>query len=255
MEGLEGRLAVVTGAAGGIGRAVALRLAAAGCGLALLDRDDQSGTAAAVRELAAGRCIALTVDVGDGGAVARAAAEIGAALGPVDILVNNAGITMLGTSLDTPEEDWRRCFAVNLDGTLHGCRAFVPGMAERRRGAVVNVASWFGKVGKPGYAAYNASKGAVLSLTQTLALEVAPSGVRVNAVCPGTIGGTAMRERADAESLRLGMPTAAERAHLIPLGRLGTPEDVARVVAFLASDEAAYMTGQALNVTGGLWLH
>ncbi len=128
-------------------------------------------------------------------------------------------------------------------------------MVARRSGRIINTASWFGKIGKPNYSAYCASKFAVIGLTQSLAVELAPLGVTVNAVCPGTIVGTRMRDAADAKSIEQGLPTAKERESLIPLGRVGVPDDIARVVAFLASDESSYMTGQAINVTGGLWMH
>ena len=140
------------------------------------------------------------------------------------------------------------------DGVFHVTRAVVPGMVQRRRGAVVNLASWLGRRGHPAFSAYAATKFAVVGMTQSLAPEVAPSGVRVNAVCPGLIGGTPMREALDATSEAAGLPRAAERAKSIPLGRVGTPEDVAKVVAFLASDEAAYVTGACYDVAGGLWM-
>ena len=126
-------------------------------------------------------------------------------------------------------------------------------MIERRRGAVVNMSSWVGKKGVPNHAAYSASKFAVIGLTQSIAGEVAGFGVRVNAVCPGIIVDTQMRIDAEMSNQRQGLPDVTERVRAIPLGRPGVPDDIARVVAFLASDEADYMTGQAINITGGLW--
>ena len=176
-------------------------------------------------------------------------------LGDIALLVNNAGIVRLGPLVHFPEADWRALFRVNVDGPFFCCQAVLPGMTARRRGNIVNIASWNGKLGAPNFGAYSATKFAVVGLTQALAREVAAYGIRVNAVCPGIVGGTAMRAQVEHEGPMLGLPATAERAKAIPLGRVASPEDVAKVVAFLASDEAAYMTGQAINVTGGLWLH
>ena len=156
--------------------------------------------------------------------------------------------------LEISEQDWRDHFAVNIDGAWHACRAVVPSMIERRRGAVVNMASWMGKRGWPNYGAYCATKFAVIGFTQSLAYEVAPHGVRVNAVCPGMIVNTKMREAMDEEAPRRGLPTSAERVAGIPLKRAGTPEDVAKATVFLASDEAACLTDSTVDVAGGLWM-
>jgi NAD(P)-dependent dehydrogenase (short-subunit alcohol dehydrogenase family) len=250
------RVAIVTGAAGGIGYAAAACLAAGGCAIGILDIDADAAEQAAGNLRAGGAtATALAADIGDASAATQALQALESELGPCDILVNNAGVSRMGRVLELDPADWRESFRVNADGVLHGCRAVVPGMVARGRGRVVNIASWFGKRAQPGYAAYCCSKFAVIGLTQALALEVAGSGVTVNAVCPGTIVETGMRDAADAQSRRLGLPTAREREHLIPLGRVGLPADVARVIAFLASDDAAYVTGQAINVDGGLWLH
>jgi NAD(P)-dependent dehydrogenase (short-subunit alcohol dehydrogenase family) len=176
-------------------------------------------------------------------------------LGAVDLLVNNAGVCRLGAIAEFPEADWRATFRVNVDGVFFCCQAVLPHMVARGRGNIVNLASWSGKAGAPYFGAYCASKFAVIGLTQSLAKEVAAHGIRVNAVCPGIVAGTEMRARVDAESRTLGRPTSTDRVAWIPMGRLAEPEDVAGVVAFLASDDARYMTGQAVNVTGGLWMH
>jgi NAD(P)-dependent dehydrogenase (short-subunit alcohol dehydrogenase family) len=245
------RVAVVTGAGSGIGRAIARRLARDGYRVAVNDVDP------AVAKEAAGELggIAVPADVGDRAAAGRMVAETVAALGRLDLLVNNAGICRLGAIAEFPEADWRATFRVNVDGVFFCCQAALPQLLRQGAGTIVNIASWSGKSGAPYFGAYCASKFAVIGLTQSLAREVAARGIRVNAVCPGIVAGTSMRAEVDAESHALGRPTSTERLGLIPLGRLAEPDDVAGVVAFLASDEARYMTGQAVNVTGGLWLH
>jgi len=250
------RAALVTGAGAGIGRAIARRLARDGWAVAV--NDVHPGRAAAVvGEVAAAgaRGAAVVADVGDREAVRRMVAEAIEALGAVDLLVNNAGVCRLGAVAEFSEADWRTTFRVNVDGVFFGCQAVLPHMLARERGSIVNIASWSGKDGAAYFGPYCASKFAVIGLTQSLAKEVAAQGVRVNAVCPGIVAGTEMRAQIDAESRALGRPTSIDRVGWIPMGRLAEPEDVAGVVAFLASDDARYMTGQAVNVTGGLWMH
>ena len=142
---------------------------------------------------------------------------------------------------------------MNVDGLFHVTRAVVPGMVERRSGVVVNIASWMGKAGVAQHGAYCASKFAIVALTQTLATEVGEHGVRVNAVAPGLIVGTRMREEAEIDRRAKGLEFAESRARSIPLRRAGAPEDVANTVAFLCSDQAAYVTGETVSITGGLW--
>ncbi|MBB3770158.1 NAD(P)-dependent dehydrogenase (short-subunit alcohol dehydrogenase family) [Angulomicrobium tetraedrale] len=256
MYKLDGRIALVTGGAVGIGRGIATRLAQEGCDVAILDLDLAGAEETAAMVRAAGRrALVRGVDVADADAVAAAVEEIKTALGPIDIAINNAAITGVGKVVDIEPAAWRRMFAINTDSVFHVARSVLPDMIARRNGRIVNIASWFGKIGKPNYAAYSASKAAVIVFTQALAAEVAPLGINVNAVCPGSIVGTKMRDDADRLSREQGLPTAKEREHLIPLGRVGAPDDIARVVAFLASDESSYMTGQAINVTGGLWMN
>ena len=250
------RAALITGAGTGIGRAIALRLARDEWGIAV--NDVEPGRAAAVVHevvAAGGRAVAVVADVGDRVEAGRMVAEAVAALGGVDLLVNNAGVCRLGAVAEFPEADWHATFRVNVDGVFFCCQAVLPHMVARGRGSIVNIASWSGKAGAAYFGPYCASKFAVIGLTQSLAKEVAPHGVRVNAVCPGIVEGTEMRARIDDESRALGRPSSTDRVGLIPLGRLAEPEDVAGVVAFLVSDDARYMTGQALNVTGGLWMH
>jgi NAD(P)-dependent dehydrogenase (short-subunit alcohol dehydrogenase family) len=250
------RGALVTGAGTGIGRAIALRLARDGWGVAVNDVEPGRAAAVAAEVAAAGtRGVAVVADVGDRAEARRLVADAIGALGAVDVLVNNAGVCRLGALADFPEADWRATFRVNVDGVFFCCQAVLPHMLARGRGSIINLASWSGKAGAAYFGPYCASKFAVIGLTQSLAKEVAGRGIRVNAVCPGIVAGTEMRARVDVESRALGRPTSTERVDWIPLGRLAEPDDVAGVVAFLVSDDARYMTGQALNVTGGLWMH
>jgi NAD(P)-dependent dehydrogenase (short-subunit alcohol dehydrogenase family) len=249
-------VAIVTGAGAGIGRAIAFRLARAGYAVAVADIDSD-GANRVTQELRANAAVAETIicDVGDKDESIRMVGAATEALGPVRLLVNNAGVVGLGPLADFSEQDWRRLFRVNVDGVFFCCQAVLPGMLARNQGSIVNIASWNGKLGAPNFGAYSATKAAVISITQALAREVAAMGVRVNAVCPGIIAGTPMREQVQLEGKAYGLPPASDRAKTIPLGRLGTPEDIAEAVAFLASEQASYMTGQSINVTGGLWLH
>lgn len=250
------RTAVVTGAGAGIGRAVALRLANAGCNVGLFDLD-----AAALRktaELVGGlgrRAVIAVGDVSVRADVAAAVDSFTAAFSAIDILVNNAGILRTAKFLDTTHSDWRRIFAINLDGVFFFCQAVLPGMVGRRCGTVVNMSSWTGKKGVANHAAYGATKAAIINLTQSLAEEFGGFGIRVNAVCPGIIVDTNMRTEAEALNLAQGLPDVETRAKSIPLRAAGYPSDIADVVAFLASEQARYVTGEAVNVTGGLWMN
>ncbi len=254
LYGLEGRKAIVTGAGNGIGRAIALRLAEHGCALGVIDLDLAAAASTAEAITAAGGVAhAARADVSAGPEVTAALAELSERLGRVDILVNNAGVCKIGKMLECSEDDWRQTFGVNVDGLFHCTRAIAPGMVARGSGCIVNIASWMGKAGVAAYGAYCASKFAVISLTQTLACELGEHGVRVNAIAPGLIVETKMRD--DSEPLRRaqGLPTSEERAKTIPRRRAGVPADIANAAAFLASDQADYITGETMNVTGGLW--
>jgi NAD(P)-dependent dehydrogenase (short-subunit alcohol dehydrogenase family) len=255
MGRFDGRVALITGAAGGIGRAIALALARDGADIGVIDLPGTpiDDTVAEVRALGR-KASAEPGDVRDAASIAAAATVIKSALGPVDILVNNAGIARIGPLLDMPAQDWHDTFAVNVDGVFNATRAVVPSMVARKRGCVVNLASWLGKRGQAQYGAYAASKFAVIGFTQSLALELAPVGIRVNAVSPGLIVDTQMRRDIDVESGRRGLPQVKDRAPMIPLGRVGYPDEVAKIVAFLASDDAAYVTGACYDVTGGSWM-
>jgi NAD(P)-dependent dehydrogenase (short-subunit alcohol dehydrogenase family) len=257
MYGLQDRIAVVTGAASGIGRSIALRLAAEGCRVSLWDIDSDGLEAAAVACRAQGATAAIeVVDVAQLDAVEAALQGASETFGGApDVLVNAAGIGRIASILDGSPEEFDETMRVNVRGTYNTCYLAAPLMTARGSGNIVNIASWFGKSGRPMSLAYCASKFALIGMTQSMAIDLARHGVRVNAVCPGTITDTRMREQADREAEAKGLAPSAERVHLIPLGRLGKPDDVANAVAFLVSDQASYMTGQSINVTGGLWMN
>jgi NAD(P)-dependent dehydrogenase (short-subunit alcohol dehydrogenase family) len=158
----------------------------------------------------------------------------------------------MGPALETPLEALQAMLRVNVEGVFIVSRAVLPHMIARHSGSVVNLASWAGKTGNAYFAGYSASKFAVIGLTQALAREVAPHGIRVNAICPGIVVDTAMRTAIEAQQRHYRLPETSERENSIPIGRVSVPEDVARVAAFLASDEASYMTGESVNLSGGL---
>ena len=248
MDALNGRVGLVTGGGGGIGREIARRLASDGMTVAVLDRDgDAAQTAAA--EVGG---LALSADVTLPDEVAGAVEATLAHFGRIDLLVNNAGIAWTGPALEMPLDVLQAMLRVNVEGVFIASQAVLPHMVARRSGSVVNLASWAGKTGAAYFAGYSATKFAVIGLTQALAREMAPHGVRVNAICPGIVVDTAMRSALEAQQRQWGLPQTAEREKLIPMGRVSVPDDVARVAAFLASDEAAYITGESINLSGGL---
>jgi NAD(P)-dependent dehydrogenase (short-subunit alcohol dehydrogenase family) len=250
------RRAIVTGAGAGIGRAIALDLARDGWDLGLCDLDAAALDETAGLARAAGARVATApCDVSQQDSVRAAAAGLLDGLGGVELLVNNAGILRTAPFLETSAEDWRAVLSVNLDGAFHWCQAVLPAMiAAGGNASVINMASWTGKKGVPNHAAYCASKFALIGLTQVLAGEMAAHGIRVNAICPGIIVDTRMRDAAEALNRRQGLPDVATRVQTQPIRRPGTPDDLTGLVRFLASDAAGYMTGQAINVTGGLWM-
>jgi NAD(P)-dependent dehydrogenase (short-subunit alcohol dehydrogenase family) len=254
MTAMAGKTAIVTGGAAGIGRAIAAGLSAAGCAVGLIDVDGEALSDAAQSLDAATRATFAIADVGDEAAVRAAVDKLAGELGGLDILVNCAGILRLGTLEALSARDWRETFSVNVDGVFHASRAAIPHLRARGAARIVNISSWLGKTGRAHFGAYCASKAAIISLTETMALELAADRITVNAICPGIITHTGMRDRAEADARALGLPSAASRMAGIPLGRLGEPEDVAGIAVFLASEAAAYMTGHTINVTGGLWL-
>ena len=246
---LQGKTAMITGAARGIGAAVAAALAAEGAAVAVCDLDGTAAakTAAGIAERHGARAVGTGVDIADSAAVQAAVGRVRSALGPPDILVNNAGIDVVELFVDSVEETWDKIIAVNLRGTITVTRAVLDGMIERGSGRIINIASDACRVGSSGEAVYSATKGGIIAFGKALAREVARHGITVNSVCPGPTD-TALLDQVAAYSqkLRDGL------ARAIPLRRVGQPDDVAPAVAFLASDAAAYITGQTLFVSGGL---
>ena len=242
---LENKIALVTGAARGIGQAIALQLAADGADLALCDVKAEwlEDTIAKVKALGR-RAEGYAMDVANGAAVGEAVAKILADFGRIDVLVNNAGITRDTLLMRMSEEDWDAVLDINLKGAFLVTKAVVKPMMKQRSGAIVNIASVVGIMGNPGQANYTASKAGLIALTKTTAKELGSRNVRVNAVAPGFIR-TAMTDK-------LAEPVKEAMLKMVPLGRLGEPEDVAKAVAFLASDAAAYVNGQTLAVCGGM---
>ena len=245
MKLLENKIALVTGAARGIGQAIALQLAADGADLALCDVKAEwlEDTIAKVKALGR-RAEGYSMDVANGAAVGEAVAKILADFGRIDVLVNNAGITRDSLLMRMTEEDWDAVLDINLKGAFLVTKAVVKPMMKQRSGAIVNIASVVGIMGNPGQANYTASKAGLIALTKTTAKELGSRNIRVNAVAPGFIR-TAMTDK-------LSEPVKDAMLKMVPLGRLGEPEDVAKAVAFLASDAAAYVNGQTLAVCGGM---
>jgi NAD(P)-dependent dehydrogenase (short-subunit alcohol dehydrogenase family) len=254
---LEGQTAIVTGAGQGIGRAIALELASMGANVVAADLNQETAqrTAGEVQALDR-RAIAVRTDVSKAADCQALACRAIEEFGRIDVLINNAGIHRSAWPLDVTEELWDGILNVNAKGVLFCSQAVLPHMIAARRGKIISTASQSGKVSGPQGLVYCASKAAVISMTKSLALAHARDGILVNCVCPGSID-TAMWDALDHDVgvLQLRLPPGEHkrrRAEQIPLGRLGTPEDVARVFGFLASSKSDYMTGQAVNVTGGL---
>lgn len=253
VERLDGKVAVITGAGSGIGRAAALLFAAEGAAVVVVDLDgDAAREVAAKISVDGGRADAVAADVTDAGDMERAVATAVETFGRLDVLYNNAGVGSTGSVADTDEADWDRCFDVNVKGTFLASRAAVPHLSAARHAAIVNQSSVAALVAVPDFAAYCAAKGAVVSLTRSMAIDLAPSGIRVNAICPGTVYTPLMeplmRTRGDGD-----VETGVERtAAKYPIGRLGTPEEIARMALFLASEESSFATGGVFTVDGGM---
>ncbi|MFO1318854.1 MAG: SDR family NAD(P)-dependent oxidoreductase [Burkholderiales bacterium] len=241
---LAGRSAIVTGAARGIGLAIARRLLACGARVALWDRDADALAAAEATLASLGPTTACAVDITDEAAVVQATRTSEAKLGPIDILVNNAGIG--GPIAPTWEYDlatFRQVMDVNVTGTFLCCKAVIPSMRTRGHGRIVNIASIAGKNGTPSFSAYGASKAAVIALTKALGRELADTEILVNAVCPSP---------ADTDILKQFTPEKVKwMVDQVPKGRFVKPEEIAAMVAWLASDECSFSTGQLFDITGG----
>lgn len=243
---LDGKCALVTGASRGIGRAVALKLASEGAKVALNFAGNESAAEAVRQEIeaAGGEAILVKADVANEAAVQDMVQKTADAFGRIDILVNNAGITRDGLLARMKEEDWDAVLSTNLKGVFLTTKAATKLMMKQRAGRIVNMASVVGVTGNAGQANYSAAKAGVIGFTKTIAKELASRGITANAVAPGFID----------TDMTSGLPDKAKEAALsgIPLGRMGTPEDIAAAVLFLVSDQASYITGQVLNVDGGM---
>ncbi len=242
----QGKIAIVTGGGRGMGQAIARALAKEGATVAIFEKDVEAGRETAAQiEAEGGKAFSLQVDVSDKEQVLRAVGETVEHMGRIDILVNNAGIHTAAPFEQETRSDWLRLFEVNVLGTVFPSQAVAPYMIKQGSGRIVHISSKAAVVGERGHVAYSASKGAVLSMTRAMAVDLAPHNITVNAVCPGPVV---------TDMLLTAMPDAADRqalAQKAPLGRLGQPEDIAAAVLYLASDEAGWCTGQAISVDGG----
>lgn len=254
MRNLSGKTVIVTGGGGGIGGATCRRFAEEGAKVAVFDMNlDAAQKVADEIKAAGGTAQAFKCDITDRAAVDAAVAGAEAALGPVAVLVNNAGWDVFKPFTKTVPAEWEKLIAINLTGALHMLHAVLPGMAERKAGRIVNVASDAARGGSSGEAVYSACKGGLVALSKTLAREHARQSITVNVVCPGPtdtalLAGVAEGARDPAKLLE-----AFKSA--IPMGRLGQPDDLASAIAFFGSDDAGFITGQVISVSGGLTMH
>jgi 2-hydroxycyclohexanecarboxyl-CoA dehydrogenase len=253
MRGLKDRTVIVTGGANGIGAAIVRRLAQEGCAVGILDMDTAAGEKLLGEIRAAGGRGSLhAVDIIDYEAVARAVEGFETVCGPVGFLVNNAGWDRAASFLDTTPEFWRKVVAVNLFGPLNVNHVVLRGMAARGFGRVVNIASDAGRVGSSGEAVYSACKGGIIAFSKTMARELVGKGIILNTLCPGPTDTAILRSFLEGPE---GSRIAEGLKRAIPMKRLGVPDDYPGLVAFLLSDDASYMTGQTISVSGGLTMH
>lgn len=254
MQGLAGKTIIVTGGGGGIGNATCERLAQEGAQVAVLDRDLAAAQATAQRITAAGgKALAVAADITRRSEVDAAVQAVHTAFGPVDVLVNNAGWDVFKPFAQTTPDEWERLIAINLVGALHMHHSVLPDMVARRGGRIVNVASDAARVGSSGEAVYAACKGGLVAFSKTLAREHARHGITVNVVCPGPTDTALLAGVTEAAPNPEKLREAFTKA--IPLGRLGQPQDLAAAIAFFASDDAGFITGQVLSVSGGLTMN
>jgi 2-hydroxycyclohexanecarboxyl-CoA dehydrogenase len=255
MRGLTGKTAIVTGAGSGIGRAIAARLGSEGATVGVFDINLQgAGETVAAIEAAGGKAVAVACDITDYAAVTAAVASFEASTGRgTDILVNNAGWDTPMPFLKTDAAFWQKVTAINWFGPLHMTHAVAQGMVARKGGRIVNIASDAGRVGSSGEVVYSGCKGATIAFAKALAREVARAGVTINTVCPGPTDTPAMD--AFVGTGEAGQKIRDSMVRGVPLGRIGVPDDYPGLVAFLASDDAAFMTGQTISVSGGLSMH
>ena len=248
------RTVIVTGGAGGIGGATCRRFGAEGARVAVFDLNLEAAEKVATDIRAAGgQALALRCDITDRASVDAAVAATETQLGPIDVLVNNAGWDIFRPFTKTAPAEWDKLVAINLIGPLHMHHAVLPGMVERRKGRIVNIASDAARVGSSGEAVYAACKGGIVSFSKTIAREHARHGITVNVVCPGPTDTALFADY----KLGAGNPEKLEEAfrRSIPLGRIGRPDDLPGAILFFASDDAAYVTGQVLSVSGGLTMN
>jgi NAD(P)-dependent dehydrogenase (short-subunit alcohol dehydrogenase family) len=250
---LEGKVALITGAGSGIGRASAELFSAEGAAVAVVDlREDAAKETADTITAAGGTAVALAADVTDAHAIEAAVARTVDELGRLDVVYNNAGIGSSGSVADAAESDWDLCLGVNAKGTFLTSRAAVPHLDANGGGAIVNQGSVAALVGVPNFAAYCAAKGAVVALTKSMAVDLAPRGIRVNVICPGTVFTPLMEPMLTARGGGDMAKGLAMTVTKYPIGRLGTPEEIARVALFLASDDASFVTGSTFAADGGM---
>jgi 2-hydroxycyclohexanecarboxyl-CoA dehydrogenase len=254
MRGLKGKTVLITGAGGGIGQALAVRLAEEGCRLGLFDLNEHAVEAAAQRVRGAGATATThVVDIADYAAVKAAVDAFAGEAGRIDVLVNNAGWDKFALFLDTKPDLWDKVIAVNLRGPINMHHAVLPHMVKAKGGRVVNVASDAGRVGSSGESVYAACKGGIIAFTKTMAREMARHGIKLNAVAPGPTDTALFHSFIGEGEAGKKVHDALEKS--IPLRRIAKPEDIVGMIAFLASDDADYITGQVISVSGGLTMH